>query len=32
MVINGNLYTVSARNSVFGVDAAPAPRVPDQQR
>jgi len=32
MVINGNLYAVSARNSVFAVDAAPAPPVPDQQR
>jgi outer membrane protein assembly factor BamB len=32
MVIDGKLYAVSARNSVFAVDAAPAPPVPDQQR
>jgi outer membrane protein assembly factor BamB len=32
MVINGKLYAVSARNSVFAVDAAPAPPAPDQQK
>ncbi|MFE9687993.1 protein kinase [Streptomyces sp. NPDC006285] len=31
MVINGRLYAVSARNSVFAVDASPSPPVPNQQ-
>ncbi|QYX78972.1 protein kinase domain-containing protein [Streptomyces akebiae] len=31
MVVNGRLYAVSARNSVFAVDASPPPPTPDQQ-
>ncbi|MET8131337.1 MULTISPECIES: PQQ-binding-like beta-propeller repeat protein [unclassified Streptomyces] len=31
MVVNGRLYAVSARNSVFAVDASPSPPAPDQQ-
>ncbi|WP_079052228.1 PQQ-binding-like beta-propeller repeat protein [Streptomyces regalis] len=31
MAVNGRLYAVSARNSVFAVDASPAPPTPDSQ-
>ncbi|MGP4012746.1 protein kinase domain-containing protein [Streptomyces sp. 4N124] len=31
MVVNGRLYAVSARNSVFAVDASPSPPDPDQR-
>lgn len=32
MVVNGRLYAVSARNSVFAVDASPFQPAPDQQK